>query len=117
MDPLRINGQVLEVYSYIVFPYKKYGDIVDFFAKAQKLNKNVSFKLREYICLEMLKCILVLHDSGYAHVDIKPDNFIINDDLTIALIDFGYVQPINKSIDFISGTKKYLAPEFFHTDR
>ena len=34
MPPLVINGEAFEFYSYIVFPYKKYGDIVDFYTKA-----------------------------------------------------------------------------------
>ena len=91
MAPLIVGDKVIQVYSYIVFPYKKYGDVVDFFTKSSKKNINVSSKLREYLCSQMLKCIHVLHNSGFAHLDIKPDNFIINDDLSLSLIDFGYV--------------------------
>ena len=53
-----------------------------------------------------------MHNLGYAHLDIKPDNFIINDDLGISLIDFGYAYPSELEVNFLVGTKGYLAPEF-----
>ena len=40
MPPLQIGEEVFEVYSYITFPYKKHGDVVDFFAKATQANKS-----------------------------------------------------------------------------
>ena len=38
MDPLEINNKVFYFYSYIVFPYKKNGDLVDLFSKASAAN-------------------------------------------------------------------------------
>ena len=78
---------------------------------------NVSSKLREYLCSQMMKCIHVLHNAGFAHLDIKPDNFIINDDFSLSLIDFGYSQEFNSQLNKVLGTKSYLAPEFSYSLR
>ena len=72
----------------------------------------------------MLHCILTLHnascdgnDVGVAHLDIKPDNFIMNDDLTISAIDFGHSQPMNVPLRRKVGTIQYLAPELKNPTR
>ena len=62
----------------------------------------------------MIERIKVLHDKGFVHCDIKPGNFLINNNI-IYLIDFGishsYIRD-NKHIrycktTFYKGTKKY----------
>lgn len=60
---------------------------------------------------------LALHTSGIAHLDIKPDNFIINDDYSISFIDFGYAQNIQKAVQTKVGTSAYLPPEIEHLNR
>ena len=52
-----------------------------------------------------------MHNLGYAHLDIKPDNFIVNDDKSISFIDFGFTNHLHQTIRKIVGTKSYLAPE------
>lgn len=61
-----------------------------------------------------------LHKKGWLHCDMKPDNFLINADKDIRLIDFSIAQKISKSSIFggwgggsksVSGTRSYMAPE------
>ncbi|OHT03620.1 hypothetical protein TRFO_28937 [Tritrichomonas foetus] len=80
-----------------------------------KAHKNVMDKTAVFhIALKMLKCIHVLHDSGFIHLDIKPANFMMNSDeeYPIVLIDFGMAMPITsegcKSVNFV-GTKRYAS--------
>ena len=61
-----------------------------------------------------MKCVLVLHNLGFAHLDIKPDNFIVNEDLTVSFIDFGFTSPLSEVMKKSVGTKLYLAPEISH---
>ena len=90
MPPLLINGQNLPIYSYIVFPYKANGDLYEFIRKQSPLrNDYLSTRMRHYLCLEILNCVALLHGLGLAHMDLKLENFIINDDFSISLIDFG----------------------------
>ncbi|OHT14087.1 CAMK family protein kinase [Tritrichomonas foetus] len=61
----------------------------------------------------MLKAIEYCHSQGYAHCDIKPNNFLIDKTQRIKLSDFGLAQPIrpNELSKMIGGSKPYMAPE------
>jgi len=52
-----------------------------------------------------------LHETGYVHADIKPNNIIRTDDGGIKIIDFGQSCPIGHKKDRIQGTPDYIAPE------
>lgn len=61
-----------------------------------------------------------LHRKGWLHCDVKPDNFLINQDRVVKLIDFSIAQKITKGGLFggwgkkskaISGTRSYMSPE------
>lgn len=59
-----------------------------------------------------------LHKKGWLHCDMKPDNFLINPEREVKLIDFSIAQKLAKSSFFggwgsksVSGTRSYMAPE------
>lgn len=54
------------------------------------------------------------NQNGLAHLDIKPDNIIINDDYTLGFIDFGHTNVVDAELDFITGTDSYMPPEIRH---
>lgn len=57
-----------------------------------------------------------LHNNlGLAHLDLKPDNIIIKDDYSTALIDFGHSHPIKRLVKNTCGTSAYLPPEVLRT--
>ena len=49
--------------------------------------------------------------NGLAHLDIKPDNIVINDDFTLGFIDFGHTNCVDAELDIIVGTDSYMPPE------
>ena len=63
--------------------------------------------------------LIHLHKKGWLHCDMKPDNFLINADKEVKLIDFSIAQKITKPSIFsgwgggksVSGTRSYMAPE------
>jgi serine/threonine-protein kinase len=52
-----------------------------------------------------------LHESGYVHADIKPNNIILTNDGGVKIIDFGQSCPMGHKKDRIQGTPDYIAPE------
>ena len=49
--------------------------------------------------------------NNLAHLDIKPDNIIINDDYTLGFIDFGHTNSKDVELDTVVGTDSYMPPE------
>jgi eukaryotic-like serine/threonine-protein kinase len=52
-----------------------------------------------------------LHQLGYVHADMKPNNIIVGDNGEVKIIDFGQSCPIGHVKERIQGTPDYIAPE------
>lgn len=72
------------------------------------------------LILQLILGLKMIHDKGYAHRDIKPDNILITKDLTIKYIDFGLaclercrISMCTNTCKGAPGTVLYMPPEFF----
>ncbi len=57
-----------------------------------------------------------VHEKGWIHCDVKPDNFLVNEQGEVKLIDFSIAQPMKRKKNLFSratiqGTRSYMAPE------
>ena len=65
------------------------------------------------VMMPMLTGLAVAHDRGIVHLDIKPDNILIDADHQVKLGDFGLVRAAGgaETTGTITGTVAYLSPE------
>lgn len=66
----------------------------------------------------MLHAVNYIHDRGYAHRDLKLQNFFLDEKLSIKLSDFGFCKKVTSGsgLNTICGTKLYMAPEIKEQD-
>ena len=66
---------------------------------------------------QVAETLTYLHQTGYLHMDLKPENLLITNDLQPVLIDFDLaIRHKNRVIKVkkLSGTGNFLAPETYH---
>ena len=94
-------------------------DLQDYWTK---LDGQFSEEMLCYFTKQIVDGLAYLHDNYVAHMDIKPDNIIINNRLELQLIDFGLsVNARNMYSDNPHygwrGTLQYLSPELYLSQR
>jgi serine/threonine protein kinase len=62
-----------------------------------------------------------VHEKGWVHCDVKPDNFLVDDSANVKLIDFSIAKEMKKKAGLLSrlgrrgrsvqGTRSYMSPE------
>ncbi|MBK9119633.1 MAG: serine/threonine protein kinase [Phycisphaerales bacterium] len=58
--------------------------------------------------------LAALHQQGFAHADIKPNNVLIPRTGGVKIIDFGQSCPLGYTKERVQGTPDYIAPEQLH---
>ena len=91
-------------------------------------SQNLKFRLRHdydkiepllpQIIAQMCEGLIALHQEGWVHRDVKPDNFLLSADNEVKLIDFalakkskGGLAKIFSKKSKIQGTRSYMSPE------
>jgi len=82
-------------------------DLFDIYSSESKPDKNTQINHIGQI-IDVIEC---LHENGFVHFDLKPDNIVLHGN-TIKLIDAGSLV-VTRSIGdiYVRGTKFYMAPE------
>lgn len=107
----------------------EFNDRYDFpFLVMQLFNaKNLKQELRDNplilasnLSIVVDQCVAALryvNECGWVHCDVKPDNFLVDEQGTVKLIDFSIAKPMGQRRSILSrnrviqGTRSYMAPE------
>jgi eukaryotic-like serine/threonine-protein kinase len=63
---------------------------------------------------QVADAMTAMHDAGYVHADMKPNNVVVDDIGTARIIDLGQSCKIGTVKPRIQGTPDYIAPEQVH---
>ena len=66
------------------------------------------------IFLQTAQALAAMHDAGFVHADMKPNNIVISEDGSIKVIDLGQSCASGTVKPRIQGTPDYIAPEQVH---
>ena len=101
----KINGSL-----YMAMDYVEAANLKELFARHDPvLTENVA-----QILIDMAMGLGHVHESGYMHLDFKPENVLVSRNASVRLIDFDLAQPIPekpKKFPKNPGTPGYMAPE------
>ena len=100
---------------YIVTDYCKNGNLKDFLTHLKKNYKNeITYNFYWDIIFQMIVPINYLHKIGYIHSDIKPTNYLINDNNQLLLNDFCLSIKEREFKNELEGDSIYISPELFY---
>src|SRR5712671_1810808 len=96
--------------NYMLMDYVEAANLKELFARQDPvLTENVA-----QILLDMASGLLHVHESGFIHLDFKPENILVTRNGSVRLIDFDTAIPIPEKPVKLSqnpGTPGYMAPE------
>jgi serine/threonine protein kinase len=74
-------------------------------------------KMKKIIFLKILEAMKCIHDNGYVHLDLKPENIVVyNNANDVKFVDAGSLTKIRPGTKVhVFGTKEYMAPELYKT--
>ena len=67
-----------------------------------------------HIFHQVAEGLAYMHEHGYVHADMKPNNIIVSDAMAVKIIDLGQSCAIGTVKPRIQGTPDYIAPEQVH---
>lgn len=95
---------------YCVMEYVEGANLKELYARHDAvLLENVA-----QIIIDMAEALEHVHESGYIHLDFKPENVIVSRNASVRLVDFDLAQQISEKPIKITknpGTPTYMAPE------
>ena len=101
--------------GFIEMELAEYGDLLEILSLR---NTPLPEKAIKYILKPIVRELKMLHDNGFAHRDVRPENILIKGNLISCLTDFGYTLKTDegRTLKDCSFCYNYAAPELLFGD-
>lgn len=111
-----------------IMPFYEHGDLLQFLSDFRRCKKEINSNLKDSIFKQIVKGVNYLHTNNIAHRDLKPENFLITNDGTVKIGDFGYYVDLESlqadpqtfwnlnNQYLVCGTNSFKAPEIFRCE-
>ncbi len=102
-------GTHLATAPYHMIEYCENGSFISYMRNQEALSENIT----SYYAEQMISAIHFIHSKGFAHLDIKLDNILLDNYFNLRVSDFGSALKVNDQpfTGIRRGTTKYMAPE------
>ena len=118
-DELEVKKSIYSNYkSYLLSNYYKNGNLKMFLQNLKDKQFILTSSYLWDIIFEMIISVYFLHSLGYIHFNIKPSNYLINDNGCLILSDFYLTKKeseiISHKVEAPDGDSRYISPELFY---
>jgi serine/threonine protein kinase len=118
------HANVIEIYDfniargipYLAMEYFESSNLKQWIRQSSDDPKNIL--LLPVIIQHCAEALAYFHEQGWVHRDIKPDNFLVNEETVVKLIDFAIAQKVKRGLGRlfggrgkVQGTRSYMSPE------
>ena len=87
--------------NFLILKYASKGSLLDYINENDE--KNMDEKIAKIIFKKILLCINAIHEIGVCHLDLKPNNILLDKKYEIKICDFGY--SVSKNLKELKGEK------------
>ena len=106
-EPFVHKGQAVKV-NFLAVEYLSNGCLFRLVDQHGPL-KNTSIDLSRHLFTQIMSGIHFMHTQGYYHWNLKPNNFLLDENYNVKITDFGLIDPQNVRSSI--GNFLYSAPE------
>lgn len=79
----------------MILEYIEGGELFNYLS----LSDHFSEKASRTFLQQILKVLSYIHEKGYAHFDVKPENILLSKNFSIKLTDFGHSFKLGSDLD------------------
>jgi serine/threonine protein kinase len=108
---IEVKETVERVYLILEYASPSQGNLLQYVEKSHHLQETKACKFFRQIFWGLAYC----HQQGDAHLDVKPDNILLDSTYTIKICDFGMSTRfmVGEQLSEEGGTWSHLTPEMF----
>ncbi|KAA6404148.1 MAG: putative serine/threonine protein kinase [Streblomastix strix] len=119
VEPLGFFVNEDEDKAYLVMELCSGGDLRGYIKNLQRIGAEIGAKKCWEFVSSIVSAVYQLHVNGIMHMDLKPENVLLTEDIKVKLADFGLSRKLQQGKEYLThhgGTTFYLPPELLRAE-